>query len=111
LRELQLFSFLFAHNFLLQRGRARFATIPAGTEIMIAMEKPKAITTNKTLIFLLETFLNALVKTPTSLTFQMRSKFEPKCRKLLKGFSELDPNPSPSSNSAKQTSVDKTNKE
>jgi len=74
---------------------------------MIAMEKPKEITTNKTLIFLLETFLNALVKTPTSLTFQMRSRFEPKCRKLLKSFSELDPNPPLSSNFAKETSVDK----
>ena len=74
---------------------------------MIAMEKPKAITTNKTLIFLLEIFLNALVKTPTSFTFQTHSRFEPKCRKLLKGFSELDPNPSSSSNFAKQTYVDK----
>jgi hypothetical protein len=41
-----------------------FATIPAGTEIMIAIEKPKAIITKNALIFLLETFLTALVKAP-----------------------------------------------
>jgi hypothetical protein len=42
--------------------------MPAGIEIMMAMEKPKAMTTNITLIFLLETFLNALVKTPKCFT-------------------------------------------
>jgi hypothetical protein len=41
-----------------------FATMPAGIEIMIAIEKPKAMITNNALIFLLETFLTALVKTP-----------------------------------------------
>jgi hypothetical protein len=41
-----------------------FATIPDGMEIIIAIEKPKAITTNKARIFLLETFLTALVKAP-----------------------------------------------
>jgi hypothetical protein len=41
-----------------------FATIPAGIEIMIAMEKPKAMITNSALIFLRETFLTALVKAP-----------------------------------------------
>jgi hypothetical protein len=41
-----------------------FAIIPAGMEIMIAIEKPKAIITKNALIFLLETFLTALVKAP-----------------------------------------------
>jgi hypothetical protein len=38
--------------------------MPAGTEIMIAKEKPNAMTTNKARIFLLEIFLTALVKIP-----------------------------------------------
>jgi hypothetical protein len=41
-----------------------FAMMPAGIEIMIAIEKPKAMITKNALIFLLETFLTALVKTP-----------------------------------------------
>jgi hypothetical protein len=41
-----------------------FATIPAGIEIMIAMENPKAMITRNALIFLLEIFLTALVKAP-----------------------------------------------
>ena len=42
-----------------------FAVIPAGMEIMIAMEKPKAIITNSALILRLEIFLNALVTMPS----------------------------------------------
>ena len=38
--------------------------MPAGTEIITAMEKPSAIITNNARIFLLEMFLAALVKTP-----------------------------------------------
>jgi hypothetical protein len=38
--------------------------MPAGIEIMIAMEKPKAIITNSALIFRLEIFLTALVTMP-----------------------------------------------
>jgi hypothetical protein len=45
-----------------------FATMPAGIETMIAMEKPRAIITNSALIFLLDKFLTALVKVPKSLT-------------------------------------------
>jgi hypothetical protein len=41
-----------------------FATMPEGIEIIIAIEKPNAITTNNARIFLLETFLTALVKVP-----------------------------------------------
>jgi hypothetical protein len=41
-----------------------FATVPAGMEIIIAKEKPKAIITNNALIFLLEIFLTALVSAP-----------------------------------------------
>jgi hypothetical protein len=41
-----------------------FAPIPAGREIMIAREKPRAMVTNNALIFLLEKFLTALVKAP-----------------------------------------------
>jgi len=41
-----------------------FATIPAGTEIIIAREKPKAMITKNALIFLLEIFLKALVMAP-----------------------------------------------
>jgi hypothetical protein len=41
-----------------------FATIPGGIEIIIAIEKPKAMITNNALIFLLETFLIALVNAP-----------------------------------------------
>jgi hypothetical protein len=39
--------------------------MPAGIEIIIAKEKPKAIITNSALILRLEMFLTALVKTPT----------------------------------------------
>jgi hypothetical protein len=46
-----------------------FDTMPAGIEIMIAIEKPKAMITKSVLIFLLETFLIALVKTPKRFTF------------------------------------------
>jgi hypothetical protein len=49
-----------------------FATMPAGTEIKIAIEKPNAMITNNARIFLLEIFLMALVKTPKYYTF-----FEP----------------------------------
>jgi hypothetical protein len=38
--------------------------MPAGIEIMIAIEKPKAMITKNALILLLEIFLTALVKTP-----------------------------------------------
>jgi hypothetical protein len=41
-----------------------FAVMPAGMEIMIAIENPKAMITNSARIFLLETFLTALVKAP-----------------------------------------------
>ena len=41
-----------------------FALIPAGREIIIAREKPKAITTKNALIFLLDKFLTALVNVP-----------------------------------------------
>jgi len=54
---------------------------------MIAIEKPQAMTTNNTRIFLLETFLNALAKTPISFTLQKRSRFDSKHRELLKSFS------------------------
>ena len=42
--------------------------MPEGREIMIAIEKPNAMTTNNALIFLLDKFLTALVKAPKSLT-------------------------------------------
>jgi hypothetical protein len=48
---------------------AWFAMMPAGIEIMIAMEKPKATITNKALIFLLDMFRNALVNMPKDYTF------------------------------------------
>jgi hypothetical protein len=38
--------------------------MPAGTEIMTAIEKPNAMITNNARIFLLEIFLVALVKMP-----------------------------------------------
>jgi hypothetical protein len=38
--------------------------MPGGREIMIASEKPKAMTTKNALIFLLEMFLIALVNAP-----------------------------------------------
>jgi hypothetical protein len=38
--------------------------IPAGMEIIIAIEKPKAIITNNALILRLEIFLTALVTMP-----------------------------------------------
>ena len=44
--------------------------MPDGREIMIAREKPKAITTKNALIFLLDKFLIALVKAPKPLTVQ-----------------------------------------
>jgi hypothetical protein len=43
--------------------------MPAGIEIMIAIENPKAMIINNVLIFLLETFLTALVKAPKRFTF------------------------------------------
>ena len=45
-----------------------FATMPAGIETMIAIEKPRAMITNSALIFLLDKFLTALVKAPNSST-------------------------------------------
>ena len=45
-----------------------FAMIPAGTEIIIARQKPKAMTIKNALIFLLEIFLTALVKAPKYFT-------------------------------------------
>ena len=47
-----------------------FAVIPAGMEIMIAMEKPKAIITNSALILRLEIFLTALVTIPSFIHLQ-----------------------------------------
>jgi hypothetical protein len=47
-----------------------FETIPAGTEIMIAIENPKAMITNIALIFLLEMFLTALVNAPKRFTLK-----------------------------------------
>ena len=52
--------------------------MPDGIEIMIAMEKPKAITTNNTLIFLLETFLIALVKVPKITHLYILAALNPK---------------------------------
>jgi hypothetical protein len=46
-----------------------FAMVPAGTEIMIAIEKAKAMMTKSALIFLLERFLTARVKAPIHFTF------------------------------------------
>ena len=43
---------------------AWFDVMPAGIEIIIAMQKPKAIITNNALTFRLEIFLTALVSTP-----------------------------------------------
>jgi hypothetical protein len=43
---------------------AWFAIMPAGMEIMIAMEKPKATITSAVLILRLDMFLIALVKAP-----------------------------------------------
>jgi hypothetical protein len=42
--------------------------MPAGREIIIAREKPNAMTTNNALIFLLDKFLPALVMAPKSVT-------------------------------------------
>lgn len=47
-----------------------FAVIPAGMEIMIAMEKPKAIITNRARILRLEIFLTALVTIPSFVHLQ-----------------------------------------
>jgi hypothetical protein len=58
---------------------------------MIAMEKPKAMTTSSVRAFLLETFLIALVKVPTIV--RLAAVFLKKSR-LLNRFSELDQNPS-----------------
>jgi hypothetical protein len=38
--------------------------MPAGIDIMIAMEKPRATITSRALVFLLDMFLYALVITP-----------------------------------------------
>jgi len=43
---------------------AWFDVMPAGMEIMIAMQNPNAIITSNARIFRLEIFLTALVKTP-----------------------------------------------
>jgi len=47
--------------------------MPVGIEIIIAIEKPKAMITNRALIFLLEIFLTALVKAPKCFTFLNRA--------------------------------------
>ena len=44
--------------------------MPAGIEIMIAMQNPNAIITSNALILRLEIFLTALVKTPNEFAFQ-----------------------------------------
>lgn len=44
-----------------------FAIAPAGIEIMIAIEKPKAMITSKARIFLRDMFLTALVTIPNAL--------------------------------------------
>ena len=44
--------------------------MPAGIEIIIAMQKPKAMITNKARTLRLEIFLTALVNTPNQFTFQ-----------------------------------------
>jgi len=54
-----------------------FAVMPAGIEIIIAMEKPKAIITNSALILRLEIFLIALVNMPN---FVHLSKYSRKRR-------------------------------
>jgi hypothetical protein len=55
--------------------------MPGGIEIMIAMEKPKAMTTSSVRAFLLETFLIALVKVPKIIplvaVFQEKSIIKP----------------------------------
>jgi hypothetical protein len=43
---------------------AWFAEIPAGMDVMIAMQKPNAIITNEVRTFRLDIFLTALVKIP-----------------------------------------------
>jgi len=48
--------------------------MPAGMEIIIAMQNPNAITTNNALTLRLEMFLTALVKTPNCFTFQSFQK-------------------------------------
>ena len=55
---------------------AWLATMPAGMEIMIAMEKPKAMITRIVLIFLLEMFLTALVKAPKRLHLHVHFDFD-----------------------------------
>jgi hypothetical protein len=42
--------------------------MPAGREIIMAREKPSAMTTKNALIFLLDKFLPALVRAPKSVT-------------------------------------------
>jgi hypothetical protein len=51
-----------------------FAVMPAGIEIIIAMEKPKAIITNSALILRLEIFLTALVTMPRFVHLSKHSK-------------------------------------
>jgi hypothetical protein len=46
--------------------------MPAGMEIMIAIEKPRAITTNDVRIFLLDMLRTALVKAPKSFTLDSK---------------------------------------
>jgi hypothetical protein len=52
--------------------------MPAGIEIMIAMEKPNAMTTSRVRIFLLETFLIALVKVPKITHLHILAALDPK---------------------------------
>jgi len=52
--------------------------MPAGMEIIIAIEKPSAMTTNNARTFLLETFLTALVKVPKMIHLYVRAAFNPK---------------------------------
>ena len=64
-----------------------FAVIPAGMEIIIAMEKPKAIITNNALILRLEIFLTALVTIPNLVHLSKYSgKRTTKKRERREGF-------------------------
>jgi hypothetical protein len=47
--------------------------VPAGIEIMIAKERPRAKITRAALIFLLDRFLAARVNEPIHVTFENRS--------------------------------------
>jgi hypothetical protein len=76
--------------------------MPAGMEIIMAIEKLKATITNAVLVFLLDMFLTALVKAPKPFTLL---GFDSKPHLLLKNFSILDPNPAHTTTRA----TDKTN--